>query len=82
MKSTIKTVGLLVLGSILQLSTVQAENLKSSELMTLSKLLKDKAVVAKQIEKFDKMNKINPLIYVYNDNEIFIDLSLCDDEFF
>ena len=59
MKSTIKTVGLLVLGSILQMSTVQAENLKSSELMTLSKLLKDKAVVAKQIEKFEqeKMNR-------------------------
>ena len=54
MKSTIKTIGILVLGSVVQMSTVQAENSKSSDLMTLSELLKEKAVVAKQIEKFDE----------------------------
>jgi len=56
MKSYIKTVSLLVLASVFQTSTVQAENLKSTELMALSKLLKDKAVVAKQIETFDELD--------------------------
>ena len=56
MKSYIKTISLLVLGSICQISTAQAENLKSGELMALSKLLNDKAVGAKQIEKFDELD--------------------------
>jgi len=56
MKSTIKNIGILVLASVFQMSTVQAENLKSSDLMTLNKLLKEKAVVAKQIETFDELD--------------------------
>lgn len=56
MKSYIKTICWLVLGSVYQMSAAHAENLKSNELMTLSELLKDRAVVATQIEKFDELD--------------------------
>ncbi len=56
MKSYVKVMGLLVLGSVLQISNAYADNSQSKELMTLSKLLKDKAIVAKNIETFDELD--------------------------
>ncbi|NRA83688.1 MAG: ester cyclase [Gammaproteobacteria bacterium] len=56
MKSYIKTVSLLVLASVCLVSGVHAENSKSNDQLTLKKLLKDKAIVAQQIEKFDELD--------------------------
>lgn len=56
MNSSIKTVGLLVLASLLPLSSAHADDLTPNALEVLNNLLKDKTIVAKQLEKFDELD--------------------------